>query len=212
MKNFDLFEFGESEKREIYALLSAHTPNTPSVAKMMTDALMEASKDDDFRTALQMWVNKTTDLSCYQLEVHGISLSDMISKFIEAYPGQDRIGVITSIYLLWIEKTDPVRRGLCFFLTELCHAEPCVADGSELCYEAELFEDGWWFISRELSLAEPDGEVVESSVFEYDTWLILIHNPLLFTALGVELPIGTRLIFSDKEKAYIVYTPVKEEL
>lgn len=206
----DLLSFGEDEKKEIEGFLSEFTEKTNTLSKDIANALMEASKDEDFRVPLTMWVNKTADPDKYELVVNDIHLSDMIRKFSDTYPGQERTGIIISIYLLWLEKTEPDLRGICFFVAELCHAEPCIADGTELCYEAELFEDGWWFISRELSLEDADGEKIESSVNEYDTWQVLLHNPMLFTALAIDFKVGTRLILSDKEEAYIVYAPVEE--
>lgn len=207
----ELLLFGENERREIKSFLSDFTEETSSLAEDITNALMEASEDEDFRVVIQMWLNKTSDITKYELEVNGIHLIDMIEKFCDAYPDQERTGIIISVYLLWLEKTEPDLRGICFFITDLCHAEPCVADGIELCYEAELFDDGWWFISRELSLENADGEKIEKSVKIYDTWQILLHNPMLFTALAFDFKTGTRLVLSEKDEAYIIYAPVGEE-
>lgn len=201
----ELSAISEGDRMEIYNFLHFYTGEVKGLTEDMTDTLMEsASEDRDFRCQIRKWLNHTSDTGSYELEVNGFWLSDIINKYRESYPDTVRLGILISIYLLWIEKTRKNLHNICFYVDGTCYTDIAVRDGDELCYEAIFLDNGWYFMGKELSLS---GKNVEEFTSEYDTWIILRNNPLLFVPLGINWPVGTRLVLDSEKSGYYVDFP-----
>ena len=132
------------------------------------------------------------------INVDGYLLSNLAERYDDM-----RLGVLISLYLLWLEKSQPMLEDICSFADESCYVDPQMLSGAR-CYQAVLFDEGWCFFSKEPELVPPE------SLVECELWRIIEQEPLLCLPISCQPDVGTHLIRRTNKDAFAIYVPTDE--
>lgn len=189
--------FAKEDIEMIQEYLDEQLEGTGIDSCCFTEKLLSAAeKDEEFSTVLHQWINDSSEYD--DINVDGYLLSNLAERYDDM-----RLGVLISLYLLWLEKSQPMLEDICSFADESCYVDPQMLSGAR-CYQAVLFDEGWCFFSKEPELVPPE------SLVECELWRIIEQEPLLCLPISCQPDVGTHLIRRTNKDAFAIYVPIDE--
>lgn len=130
-----------------------------------------------------------------EIECNGFSLVD-VAVWLDA----DCPNIPIAALLLMLEEEGNEYRAISAVAGEWCVADPRVIEG-QTCTAVRKDNDTWFFMLKDTS---------SEDLREYQTWQVLVLNPLLTIQVAYEHPDGTA-IFLDEDGVYVIVPPKEDE-
>lgn len=193
---FNIQKFSTTDIQEITAFMEEQCEGTQVDAYEFCEGLFEEAEEDAaFCRTIHEWLNGACTFTDFY--VNGFSLQKLASVY-----DDPRVGVLIALHLLRLEKF-PELRGICAYNALSCLADKRMIDKDVPCGYAELTEEGWYFLGKDLPYAQEDAAAMKV----YDLWHVLIQNPFFIALLAIDHPVGTRILLKPDESGYEVFLP-----